>query len=657
MKLNKIELHNFMGIKEFTLAVNGENCRILGRNGSGKSTLFTAFLWVLTGKDIFGKQAENSIKTRLQNGDYLHHLDHEATVTLDIGNREVTLRKVFHEIWTKKRGMATETFTGHETLHFIDGVPKTKKEYDAFVSGIMDENIFKLLTNPTFFNDQLSWQKRRELLLQVCGDISDADVIASDKALAKLPDILKGRSLEDHRKVIAARRAEINKELEKIPVRIDEANRSLPDTSGINQDLIIRELNDMRSHRTGKENELQRIQSGGEIAEKQKRVRELEAQILDIETKHRAENEDKLFVKKRQLQDFKLKSSDVDGKIELSRKQIASNTVTIAHSEDELKALREEWGEVNNEQFVDNTDKTCPACGQDLPEYRVKEVCEIALKAFNQSKADRLERINEKGMKIKAESQKLSEQFDELSKVIFSLAAEKETIQQQITALESEISSATVADISGNAEYVKVREEKGALLLAISDLHSKTNAVADAVKAEINLLSEEITAKERILTQFTASGVTRQRIAELEKQEKALAAEYERLDGELYLTEQFVQTKVKLLTEKINSRFKMARFELFEQQVNGGIAEKCETVYNGVPYGAGLNNGHKILVGLDIINTLSDYFNFAAPVFVDNAESITEPIVMDTQVIQLIARPDDETLRVEIDTQKLREAV
>jgi chromatin segregation and condensation protein Rec8/ScpA/Scc1 (kleisin family) len=100
----------------------------------------------------------------------------------------------------------------------MDGVPVQKKEYDARIAEIADENIFRLLTDPRYFNEVLHWQKRRELLLEVCGDVSDAEVIASKKDLSKLKDILGNRTIEQHRKVIQARRSEINKELEKIPV-------------------------------------------------------------------------------------------------------------------------------------------------------------------------------------------------------------------------------------------------------------------------------------------------------------------------------------------------------------------------------------------------------------------------------------------------------
>src|SRR5690606_19351687 len=135
----------------------------------------------------------------------------------------------YREKWTKKRGSADKTLTGHTTDHFVNGVPVKKNEYDAVVAEIADEQRFRLLTDPTYFNEHMHWQDRRALLLEVCGDVSDDDVIASEPELKDLPDILGGRSLDGHRKIVLARRKEINEELDRIPVRIDEVRRGLPD--------------------------------------------------------------------------------------------------------------------------------------------------------------------------------------------------------------------------------------------------------------------------------------------------------------------------------------------------------------------------------------------------------------------------------------------
>ena len=151
--------------------------------------------------------------------------------------------------------------------------------------------------------------------------------------------------------------------------------------------------------------------------------------------------------------------------------------------------------------------------------------------------------------------------------------------------------------------------------------------------------------------------LSEQRIIELEAEEKELAKEFEDLEHQLYLTEEFIRSKVTLLEEKINSKFKYARFKLFETQINGGLTETCETLYQGVPYSRGLNNAARINVGLDIISTLAEHFNVACSIFIDNSESVTELIDMDTQIISLVVSGTDDELRVEQNQQLNQEAI
>jgi hypothetical protein len=66
--------------------------------------------------------------------------------------------------------------------------------------------------------------------------------------------------------------------------------------------------------------------------------------------------------------------------------------------------------------------------------------------------------------------------------------------------------------------------------------------------------------------------------------------------------------------------------------------------YNGVPYEGGLNNAARINVGLDIINTLGQHYGFSAPIFVDNAEAVTQLIDTDSQVIRLVVPPTFDSL-------------
>ena len=51
MKLKKLRLKNFKGLRDYTLTPGGEDLEVYGQNASGKTTLFDSFCWLLFGKD------------------------------------------------------------------------------------------------------------------------------------------------------------------------------------------------------------------------------------------------------------------------------------------------------------------------------------------------------------------------------------------------------------------------------------------------------------------------------------------------------------------------------------------------------------------------------------------------------------------------------
>ena len=206
MRLVELELRNFKGVKVFHFWPYGKNATISGRNGTGKTTVADACSWLLFDKDSLGNK-QFSLKTLDGAGVELHNLEHEVTGIFQLDNgARIELQKTTTEKWTKKRGSASPEFTGHTTEYHVDGVPVKLAMYKEVVASIADEQVFQLLTSPLFFPDAMHWTKRRSLLMEICGDVTDADVISSSGDLAPLADILANRSFDSHRTVVAERR-------------------------------------------------------------------------------------------------------------------------------------------------------------------------------------------------------------------------------------------------------------------------------------------------------------------------------------------------------------------------------------------------------------------------------------------------------------------
>ncbi|MFR2721224.1 MAG: AAA family ATPase [Thomasclavelia ramosa] len=278
VRLKQMKLRNFKGIKELDIDFNLLDTNVYGKNATGKTTLVDAFTWLFFNKDSSGA-SDFDVKTKTPNGEYLHNLEHLVEAVVEVDGTETTFKKVFKEKYTKQRGSTTASFTGHTTDYFVDDVPRKKKEYDETVNELFDSNIFSMITDPFYFNTRMKWQDRRKTLIDICGDVSDEAVIASNSDLAPLNGVLASKSVDDYRLQLKSKMKPINDELKAIPIKINEANLAIPtDIETIDEDKLTYINNRINEAESKK----QRILSGGIISEKETELIKLRNQRLLI---------------------------------------------------------------------------------------------------------------------------------------------------------------------------------------------------------------------------------------------------------------------------------------------------------------------------------------------------------------------------------------
>lgn len=650
VKLLSLTLNNFKGVKQFTFEPGAKNVRLFGDNETGKTTLFDAFIWLLFNKDSQNK-TDFSIKT-LVNGKEEHNLNHAVEASFLIDGAPIELRKVYKEKWTRKRGAATQEFTGHETDYYVDGVPSKKKEFTDTVDSIVQEDVFKLLTSPTFFNEQMKWQDRRATLLQICGDISDDEVFQINDELKALPIVLKGKKIEDFRKILAARRKEINDELERIPVRIDEAQKSIPV-----MDVDVQSLNGKITE-IDKEIEvnvslISKIKNGTTVLEKERDLQQVENDLVNLKREHESDSKEKLYQLRTKLQEEESNSLVFDRKADGHQQAISHAQNLIDMLNEDRQRLLTELNRVEASTHSHTLACECPTCGQALPEDQLGAARIKALELFNTDKSDRLLRINQQGLEIKEKRlkqekniEKYQLELDKLKPLLQEKANAVSKIKAQLKQQEE-----TIKDVSESDEYQALLTRKQSITQEIQNLKEHAQESVRDVETTLSGLKQEKTIIQVELAKYANIESIKARIADLSDQEKLLAREYEKLEHQLYLTERFIKSKVELLEDRINAKFKFARFKMFSEQINGGLQEVCETTYKGVPFSS-LNNAARINVGIDIINTLSTHYGIRAPIFVDNAEAVTKLIDSESQLISLVVSEKDKQLRVEIQSEE-----
>ena len=622
---------------------------IYGPNEAGKTTLFDAVNWLFFDKNSLG-QAKFSIKTLDADSNAIPMLDHSVEGSLLIDGQRLTLKKVFTEQWTKKRNSAKAEFTGHTTDYFIDGVPVKANEYKAKISEIVKEDLFKLITDVMYFNVGLDWKQRREILLKVVGDISDTDVIASSKELADLVSILNGRQVEDHKKIIAARRKELNEQLAKISVRVDEANRSKPSVDGFDPVSIAAQVTSLQNDISDQEAELVRIQSGGEIAVIEKRLREIEGEQLQIKNDVQGDSLTKVQEQRTMVSVAELNVAKTTSEIKQLERQITDIEMELNIVKDRKEGLLASYWTINAEEGSHSpSSESCPVCGQAIPEEQLQAAHDKARAEFNRLKAERLERNIAEGKRVAAQITELQSQSEQYSQILVN---KQEALKQALSEVELAKQALrnlqdAVQDFSSDPSYVAKKLEWGKVNNQLEGARQSSKSQVERAQIQLHILRNSLTLAQTQQAQIAQAAQIDKRIADLMAEEKTLAAEFERLERELYLCEQFTVTKVNLLESRINSKFKLARFKMFEKQVNGAIAETCETLYNGVPYSTDLNHGHQIIVGLDIVTTLQEHYGIKAPIWIDNAEAVTQELYVDSQLFALYASASTPALSIE----------
>ena len=622
MKLLKLSLTNFKSIRQSSFEFDGENKIIFGDNATGKTTVFDSMCWLLFGKDSLDR-SDFEIKT-LVNGEPIHKVNHEVEgeFSNDDGT-QFTLKRVYREKYSNPRGGDTK-LTGHTTDYFINEVPVKEKEYKAYINNLISDDVFKLITNPLYFNEQYSWQNRRKLLLEMCGNVDDETVIRNHGELRKLLSILNGRTVEEHKKIVAAKKTAINKELDMIPVRIDEAIRNKPEVQS-DKDKLKADIETFNTGINQLEEEVAVIKNGLKETEVKSKICSIK-RTIDERRNQVLSDYDKEKTRLRGEYEFalnKLKS------IEQERDRLADHNYEtgrdIERENKRIEKLKEEFNAFNAQEF---DDVNCPTCGQPY----LDDKRESLKQAFNMQKAANLEEWQK--LIDGAENMKRSyiEQEEIVAVKIDGLTNQVEEQQQDYERKFKAYEELEQPDINKDSVYMDLQAQLFLLESELDDTdttnsYEAINKDIDEMKAKRTQLVDELNKHELIET-------IDERVKELERKQQQLANDKNELDEAMFLMDEFIKAKVDMLEQSINSHFEYARFKMFNVLVNGNIEECCETTYKGVPYRS-MNNAARMNVGLDIINALTKFYNVTAPVFIDNAEAVTNFIHCHSQVIQL----------------------
>lgn len=651
MELKILKLENFKGLN-FELKTTGNTTEVHGMNRVGKSRLFDAYTFLMFGKDSLGN-SDFPIKNINESGDTQHGLDHSVFGVFE--NPDISLRRTYSEDWGQ-RGKLKGVFKGHTTRYEIDGVPnKKKKHFDEKVASVCDENLFKMLTDPHHFNEHLHWKERLEILLELSGGmVSDEDVAALHPSLSDFPKILDGKTADDRKEIIKSRKKSIDEEREKIPTRIDEVHKGLAEVR--KKADIDKELAEAQENKTEAEEVLKEIKAGGESEVLTTELRRIENKINEIENSEAAARIS--AAEARAVERRSLNKIVNDIKDDIRNQQAEANRLIfdkesrekrIKTLTQEADRLRQQWYDEDAKKARIGVAEACPACGRSLPQKEVEAAKTKALENFNSEKAETLAAINKRGV-----TKKLEIQLE--TKEIAITVSKIDEINERIKALEPKKAEAEAA-LKEHDEYSEAQEpentkkvalikEKETIEKRISEKKAGVDQEAIATgESHVAEIESKITGLKNELLQIDANKRIDVRIKELSERERTLSAQLEELERQLSIIEDFIRKRAKMIESQVNEKFRLTKWKMGYAFLNEGWKDDCFAISNGRPYKA-LSSSEKTTIGIDIIDTLSEYYQKFPPMFVDNAEHISDIPETRAQQIRLYVSPEHKELFV-----------
>ena len=656
LRLMSMSIRNFKGIADLTIVLDGSDMRVDGANATGKTSIVDAFMWLLFGKDAAGDK-DFPLKPKDGEGNEIHNLQTEVEGSFTESGKPLVLRRRSEEKWTKPRGKAEAVYGGNTETFWVNEVETKLSEYKRVVMNMVggDESLFTLFTSPTAFNS-LEWKKRREMLLKICGVDIDArmgeipeyvEIIAEMDKYGYTPDKLL--------KVYKDRRTAANKELDAIPVRIDEITRGLVEVS--DRDIADAEygVHDCEQTLASVETSIAQYRAGGGQAALLAQIDAEEKALRSYEDMERARVDNERMIRDSRIRGIESEIRTMEAGIRRSEDFISRDKAEIERAEQLRVALRKEWTAAYERTFTEpDVADHCPTCGQPLPTEQIEAAIAKARAAFDKQRGDDLARVKADGVAAKEKVEAKTAGMEQLEAEVAEDRKKLEDLHRDLANAQAE--PEPVLDLDNDPEYRR-------MVGSIQGLREqmKPDTSADMLKA-LDERKKEVRARlekhQAVLASAMQNTAGKDRIDELEAQQKEIGLKVAGYETRIMEIEQFILARAALLERTVNNLFPSVRWQLQKTNINGGVEDCCVCQVLNPDTGALVpwvkaNGAAKINAGLEIINVLCGYYNIAVPVFVDNAESVNEVIPTSGQQICLVVTRDRPMVFSKIETREV----
>jgi DNA repair exonuclease SbcCD ATPase subunit len=672
---------------------NGKSIDIFGDNDAGKTTIYDAFLWCLFNKD---SKERTKIQWRPldENSEPIRGKQTSVTVVLTINGQAKEFEKVRGDKEVIKRNSEHKSYEMF-TKYLVDGLETTtKKAFDDEVEKVLDQDTFKNLTSVTYFCEQLVADERRQKLFEYFGSKTDEEIINETPSIHQLKEIIGNDDIKTARDRVLQDQKRINETLKNIPVKIEGIQAALPDIENINKEQLLTTRNELTLKKNDIENQLVTIRNGGNISELIASLNTKQEELTAAKLKHdNAQNaringieqgKSKLFA---DLNKAQKTYADEESSLNVTERLVSIKDNELIALNKKHEELYDKYDEVEAEEFTGGLVYTklsfnenlliCQHCNRpydvkdqdDMKRHHEEEERKRAeeieltnkeIKAqFEADKQIKLSEIREKGIQNNKDREALKKEINELKEQLlikteaYNIAKKHlEDVKENLADVEQQISSLKLDKIPFEAteKYSTITKEIKKLQEYITQSNEAILEQTSAKTSEITEIDKEIAKIDEKLALLKEYERQLSIIEDFNEQERQLSHKKGEVLQKLVLFEEFFITKQNMLQEIINSHFSVVKWKLFDFFEDGGLNEAvCEPMIDGVPFSS-LNNGSRMQAGLDVSNTLMKQEGYIVPIFIDNAEGLTnhnrDSVQVDTQVIAMYVNEDDKTLRI-----------
>lgn len=642
-RIKSLHLENFKGVKNATYQFGGKNASAIGQNGAGKTTLFTAYMWLMVDKDSDLKSNPN-----------IRPLDAEECMPMveavfEIDGKEVTAAKIqkFAVKKGKNGGADTVSLSNSYEVNSVEyGERDFKKKMAEYG---FDFDLFLPLSHPDVFTSQKSADMRK-VLFGMASEQSDFDIALQTDDCIEATNLLKMYTFDEVKAMQNATlrkiREEYGKDGEILRAKIEGMEQSKTDIDVAELELQKKALNEQIAENKAKQEDISK-----EFEEQQKAsdgILELKFELNDLQRKANEDLEKKRRTLHSQIGTLENEVAGVIRKINDKNWEIAGYKQDIENGEKERKRLLEQWNAVNAETFDENT-AICPTCHRELP----LDERERLLSAFEKTKAERLATINKKGLEAKGDIENAQVMIPKLQECNKDNRANEEKLEKEVADLEKQLSELPDSiDISDRPEVQEIKRK-----IAEKEAAMNKGNGAEEMRKRLKEDGEELQKQMDVVNGDLALAQKNveidEQIAALRKKQSEFEQNRANTEKILYQLDLVSKRKNELLTDEVNSHFKLVKFRLFDYLKNGSVVDDCEPMIDGKSLKDHSNGALRVLAKLDIVDGLQRFYGQHYPVFAEDFSLVTDNtecrIDMECQLIKLVAEKGVKELKIEVE--------